>query len=52
MFSKLVNKKSFSENESLNDIWDRITKNYEFIEGAQMSNSFIVLMALSESKNH
>jgi DNA-binding PadR family transcriptional regulator len=27
-----------------------IAKNYEFIEGAQMSNSFIILMALSESK--
>ena len=25
-------------------------ENYEFIEGAQMSNSFIILMALNESK--
>src|SRR5215212_8859372 len=32
------------------DLWESITKNYEFIEGAQMSNSFIILMALSESK--
>jgi hypothetical protein len=32
------------------NIWESIAKNYEFIEGAQMSNSFIILMALSESK--
>jgi hypothetical protein len=45
-----VNKKSSSENERLNDIWERITKNYEYIEGAQISNSFIILMVLNESK--
>ncbi len=32
------------------DLWESVAKNYEFIEGAQMSNSFIILMALSESK--
>jgi DNA-binding PadR family transcriptional regulator len=32
------------------NIWESIAKNYEFIEGAQMSNSFIILMALSQSK--
>ena len=32
------------------NLWETIAKNYEFIEGAQMSNSFIILMALSESK--
>jgi len=32
------------------DLWESIAKNYEFIEGAQMSNSFIILMALSQSK--
>ena len=32
------------------DLWESIAKNYEFIEGAQMSNSFIILIALSESK--
>jgi DNA-binding PadR family transcriptional regulator len=32
------------------NLWESIAKNYEFIEGAQMSNSFIILMALSESK--
>lgn len=32
------------------DLWESIAKNYEFIEGAQMSNSFIILMVLSESK--
>jgi len=32
------------------DIWEKIAKNYQFIQGAQISNSFIILMALSESK--
>ena len=32
------------------DLWENIAKNYELIEGAQMSNSFIILMALSQSK--
>jgi hypothetical protein len=32
------------------DLWESIAKNYEFIEGAHMSNSFIILMALSELK--
>ena len=26
--------------------WERITKNYEFIEGAQMSNSIIVFQLI------
>ena len=30
-------------------IWDSIAKNYEMIQGAQLSNSFIILMALDES---
>jgi len=28
-------------------IWDSIAKNYDMIQGAQLSNSFIMLMALS-----
>jgi hypothetical protein len=28
-------------------VWDSIAKNYEMIQGAQLSNSFIMLMALS-----
>jgi predicted transcriptional regulator len=31
-------------------IWDSITRNYALIQGAQLSNSFIILMALSEAK--
>ena len=31
-------------------IWDSIAKNYEMIEGAQLSNSFIILMALDENE--
>src|SRR6478609_4073439 len=30
-------------------IWDSIAKNYEMVQGAQLSNSFIILMALEES---
>lgn len=32
------------------DIWRSISLNYEIIEGAQLSNSFIILMALYESE--
>jgi DNA-binding PadR family transcriptional regulator len=32
-------------------IWKNIVKFYEFIEGAQISNSFIVLKVLYESEN-
>jgi DNA-binding PadR family transcriptional regulator len=31
-------------------IWESIAKNYEMVEGAKLSNSFIILMALNESK--
>ena len=31
-------------------IWTSIVKNYEMIQGAQLSNSFIILMALYESQ--
>ena len=31
-------------------IWENIAKNYEMIEGAQLSNSFILLMALDDAK--
>jgi hypothetical protein len=34
------------ENQS---IWESIAKNYEMIQGAQLSNSFIILMALEEN---
>jgi hypothetical protein len=32
-------------------IWESIAKNYEMIQGAQLSNSFIILMALEESND-
>ncbi len=32
------------------DIWPSLTRNYEFIEGAQISNSFICLLALKDSE--
>jgi hypothetical protein len=31
-------------------IWESIAKNYDTIQGAQLSNSFIILMALSDVK--
>ena len=31
-------------------IWASITKNYTMIEGAQLSNSFLILMILNEIK--
>jgi hypothetical protein len=34
---------------SASKLWNSIAKNYEMIEGAQLSNSFILLMALSEA---
>lgn len=30
-------------------IWNAIVKNYEMIQGAQISNSFILLMVLNEA---
>jgi DNA-binding PadR family transcriptional regulator len=38
------------DKKEIPDIWGRIAENYQFIQGAQISNSFIILMALSESK--
>jgi hypothetical protein len=38
------------QNPDSRQIWESIAKNYEMVEGAQLSNSFIILMALNESK--
>jgi hypothetical protein len=38
---------SEAQNEKL---WDSITKNYEWVSHAQISNSFILLMVLNEAK--
>jgi DNA-binding PadR family transcriptional regulator len=45
-----------SANDKVNDassknLWRNIAEFYEFIEGAQISNSFIVLKVLDESKD-
>ncbi|HEY6534512.1 MAG TPA: DUF4364 family protein [Candidatus Nitrosocosmicus sp.] len=50
--SKDGNKKLYIKNiePKSQNIWDSIAKNYEMIQGAQLSNSFIILMALEESK--
>ena len=39
-----------SKNSIDQSIWTSIVKNYEMIQGAQLSNSFIILMALYESQ--
>jgi hypothetical protein len=39
------------DSEAQNDkLWDSISKNYEWISHAQISNSFILLMVLNEAK--
>lgn len=43
-------KNTVTEKEDQDKIWNSINREFEFINGAQISNSFIVLMALSESK--
>ena len=40
------------DSEAQNDkLWDSIAKNYEWISHAQISNSFILLMALNQAKH-
>src|SRR6476469_7540708 len=36
--------------EGIEKIWKNMTENYEMIEGAQLSNSFIILLTLKASK--
>src|SRR5215210_7817485 len=49
--TKNEKKKSYINNigPSQQTTLDSIAKNYEMIQGAQLSNSFIILMALEES---
>ena len=40
------------QSEDINQkIWNSISKNFESIKGAQLSNSFIILMALEEKED-
>src|SRR4051794_20414919 len=39
-----------SEVEGIEKIWRIMTENYEMVEGAQLSNSFIILLTLKDSK--
>ena len=43
-----MGKKGLRDGES-DSLWLLIARNYEFIQGAQLSNSFICLLALGES---
>jgi hypothetical protein len=48
---KIQKKKSIKElNPENQKIWTSIADNYEMIEGAQLSNSFIILMVLNDAK--
>jgi DNA-binding PadR family transcriptional regulator len=49
-FEKQKRKQHLKESDHTNQkIWESIAKNYDMIQGAQLSNSFITLMALSEA---
>jgi hypothetical protein len=46
-----ITKKNQKEvSASTSKLWSSIVKNYEMIQGAQLSNSFILLMVLNEAK--
>lgn len=49
--NEIKNPKKYIKNiEPKNQIvWESIAKNYEMIQGAQLSNSFIILIALEEN---
>ena len=40
--------KDFNNKNNNNQTWDSIARNYEMIQGAHITNSFILLMALAE----
>ncbi|MGB8034512.1 MAG: DUF4364 family protein [Nitrososphaeraceae archaeon] len=46
---EITNHKNKSDNDDDQILWSSIAKNYEMIQGAQIANSFILLMALSNS---
>jgi hypothetical protein len=49
--AEAITKKNQKEVSALTSkLWSSIVKNYEMIQGAQLSNSFILLMVLNEAK--
>jgi hypothetical protein len=49
--AEAITKKNQKEiSNSSSKLWSSIVKNYEMIQGAQLSNSFILLMVLIEAK--
>jgi DNA-binding PadR family transcriptional regulator len=44
------NKNAIEKDFTKDEIWNSIFQNFEMIQGAQLSNSFIILMALYESE--
>jgi hypothetical protein len=50
IYERQKKKQHLKESDHTNQkIWDSIAKNYDMIQGAQLSNSFITLMALNEA---
>ena len=47
--TEAITKKNQKE-ASVSKLWSSIVKNYEMIQGAQLSNSFVLLMVLNEAK--
>jgi hypothetical protein len=49
--TEAITKKNQKEiSASTSKLWSSIVKNYEMIQGAQLSNSFILLMVLNEAE--
>jgi hypothetical protein len=40
------------DKSSLQQIWNSLSKNYNLVEGAQLSNSFVILLSLIYSNEH
>ena len=49
---KIKNQKRFqvSSTPAVQKTWESITRNYDLIEGAQLSSSFVILMTLGNSE--
>ena len=46
---EIANNNNKNNNDDDQILWNSIAKNYEMIEGAQIANSFILLMVLSNA---
>ena len=46
---EITNHKNKNDNDDDQILWSSIAKNYEMVQGAQIANSFILLMVLSNA---